>query len=410
MPADTDALLWDVRRPCPAVDDIPLLDHVTHIMVQRSRKGQYQWLYDPAVARHHEKLYVSWTNCWKHELDPGGTIRFRWTEDRGVSWGDVASISPEADASYRYIVDTSNEEDMVNARDAFSREKQDDVRGLHGRGPDRYFRSSFLGTGDALWALVSCYGVGKAGGKFPGLRMVAYVLDQEGDCWREMGVVADNFMPTSQPQRMENGNWIVGGQNHEVAPAVAISRADDFAHWEIVRIPCKKPDLCPIETTLIADGAEITAIMRKQGRTGPRVALTSVARDFGVTWTEIVESNYPMAQAQPFAGKLSTGQRYLISNYPMPGTTTNDLTVEGFKGRDILTIAVSNPLQKHFSGIWKIRNERSPRARMAGDKKTPQFSAPYAVEANGYLYVVYGVAKEDCALSIIPITCFNEME
>jgi hypothetical protein len=108
------------------------------------------------------------------------------------------------------------------------------------------------------------------------------------------------------------------------------------------------------------------------------------------------ESNLPMAASKPYAGLLSTGQRYLIC------TTTAD----SGNRRSPLTIALSRPGEKLFSRIWRIRNavhdgpgESHPNCRL---------SYPYAAEHEGKLYVIYsndgarGGNRNSAELAIIP--------
>jgi hypothetical protein len=104
-----------------------------------------------------------------------------------------------------------------------------------------------------------------------------------------------------------------------------------------------------------------------------------------------------MAGSKPYAGVLSTGQRYLVC------TTTAD----SGNRRSPLTIAVSRPGEAVFSGIYRIRDavhdgpgESGPECRL---------SYPYAVEQNGKLYVIYsncggrGGNRNSAELAIIPL-------
>ena len=81
---------------------------------------------------------------------------------------------------------------------------------------------------------------------------------------------------------------------------------------------------------MIVDKARITNIARYGSKA---LALVSTSEDHGRTWTPAAASNLPMATSKPYAGTLSTGQRYLVC------TTTADT---GGK-RSPLTIAVSKP-------------------------------------------------------------------
>jgi len=100
-----------------------------------------------------------------------------------------------------------------------------------------------------------------------------------------------------------------------------------------------------------------------------------------------------MATSKPYAGTLSTGQRYLVC------TTTADT---GGK-RSPLTIAVSRPGEATFSKVFVIRRSVFPGGPGVSSERA-EFSYPYAIEHEGKLYVGYThkshVANE---LAVIPI-------
>jgi len=115
-------------------------------------------------------------------------------------------------------------------------------------------------------------------------------------------------------------------------------------------------------------------------------------------------SNFPLEASQPFAGKLSTGQNYLLTN-----------SLED--GRSLLSIAVTGPEGGLFKRIFKVRHQKWPARRLfggfnaeswTGEKgswvgKPTEWSYPNACEHDGKLYITYSMGKEDCVLSIIPI-------
>jgi hypothetical protein len=202
-----------------------------------------------------------------------------------------------------------------------------------------------------------------------------------------------------EPQKMADGNWImagfrVSGSRHGDAgnlAAVAISHGDDFKHWDLVVIAAAA-DLGAIwgESTVIVEGKRILNISRYGAKP---LALVAVSGDHGRTWTPSAPSNLPMATSKPYAGILSTGQRYLVC------TTTADT---GGK-RSPLTIAVSKPGEPLFSKVFVIRRSVFPEGPGVSDPKA-DFSYPYAVEHEGKLYVGY-THKSHAAneLAVIPI-------
>jgi hypothetical protein len=177
---------------------------------------------------------------------------------------------------------------------------------------------------------------------------------------------------------------------------VAISRGDDFTRWDLVVIP-PAPRLGGIwgESTVIVEGNRILNISRYGAKA---LALVSVSEDHGRTWTPAAPSNLPMATSKPYAGTLSTGQRFLVC------TTTGD---SGGR-RSPLTIAVSRPGEAVFSKVLVVRHSLFPGGPGVSDPRA-DFSYPYAVEHEGKLYVGY-THKSHAAneLAVIPVSALQE--
>ena len=358
------AVLWDESMPFPEVDTFPLLDAVTHTVVHRGEAGHYQFLLGTALAFHEGTLFASWGNSRVDENDEGCILAGRRSRNGGFTWSDFETIAPlDGEMAHSHGVFLSHE----GALWAFAG------------------RAAF---GGALWAKVNGY---------PGLCTEAFVLDEATDRWESRGVVAgDGFWPTSEPMRLPNGSFIMGGlippekmDDGSIGFAyggVAVSHGGDLRQWDVVQIPI--PDGLRLwgETALIVEGNDVTAIVRYGAKA---VALVSVSHDGGYTWPPLAETNLPMAPVKPYAGMLSTGQRYLVCN---------------FRDRNTLAVLVSRPGAREFCRVWRLRHGPSPAPRTVGNGKHPQWAYPYAVEHEGSLYVGYAATKEDCVLSIIPLT------
>jgi hypothetical protein len=254
----------------------------------------------------------------------------------------------------------------------------------------------FLSHGGKLWAFMGAFY-----DNFQRTHTRSYSLNESSGQWEPQGIVIDKgFWPMQEPQRMADGNWIMAG--FRVAngldvkgnlPAVAISRGTDFTKWEMVVIQADKSLRSNLwgESTVIVEKTRITNIARYGSQA---LALVSTSEDQGRTWTPSVASNLPMATSKPYAGTLSTGQRYLVC------TTTADT---GGK-RSPITIAVSKPGESLFSRVFLIRTsvfERTPGVSAAN----ADFSYPCATEHEGQLYIGYThkshIANE---LTVIPVS------
>jgi len=107
-----------------------------------------------------------------------------------------------------------------------------------------------------------------------------------------------------------------------------------------------------------------------------------------------------MATQKPYAGTLSTGQRYLI------GTITADTDGR----RSPLTIAVSKPGESLFSTVFVVRRSVFPEGPGVSDPRA-DFSYPYAVEHEGKLYIGY-TDKEHIynELAVIPVSALQQRQ
>ncbi len=352
--------LWDEAAAFPAIERIPLLNQVTHVMVHRACAGEYQFLHEASLAWHKGVLYAAWANDPVGELSPEGTCRGRRSRDGGLTWSAPEVIAPPLP------------------------------------GVQRHNHGELFSDGTALYAFVARYGDGE-GRLFPGVVTELFVLDESTEEWVCRGVAARGFWAFSKPVRVPGGGWAMAGVDKDTYPVVAVSDGD-LSRWETISIPAPE-GLIFVEPALLPVRDGLLAVMRYQytsderTRATPRVALVSSSRDGGRTWTMATESNLPMDTSKVYAGVLSTGQRYLVANVG---------------NRDTLFIAVGRPGEDHLSRVWSIRHGRSPEPRAAGWCKGPQWSYPCAVEHDGNLYVAYSVGKEDCALSIIPLTALAQ--
>jgi hypothetical protein len=355
--------LWDSAVPLPKRTDIPVLDGVAFHVIKPRRPDAdgCNWTLGVGLAWHEGRLYASYGSNKGGENTASEEAHARVSDDGGETWGPPVVIDA-------------------------------------GEGNLGVSHGVFLSHGDRLWAFMGAFF-----DAFQKTHTRAYVLDDGGGTWEPRGVVVDNgFWPMQEPQRTADGNWIMAGfraaNGYPVTghlPAVAISRGADFTKWDLVVIEAE-PALGDIwgESTVIVEGACITNIARYGAKA---VALVSTSVDNGRTWTRGVPTNLPMATSKPYAGTLSTGQRFLAC------TTTAD----SGGSRAPLTIAVSRPGQQLFSKVYVVRHSVSDKTPGVSDPRA-DFSYPYAVEHDGRLYVGYThkshVANE---LAVIPIAALK---
>jgi len=356
-------VLWDPAAELPKRAEALVLEDVTFRVIKKQRPDTdgCNWTLGVGLAWHNGKLYASYGFNKGDENTASEEAHVRVSEDGGATWG--APVVIDAGAGNLAV--------------------------SHG---------VFLSHGGRLRAFMGAFY-----DKFQKTHTRAYVLDEASGKWEPEGVVVENgFWPMQEPQKMADGNWIMAGfrtaMGYDVKgnlPAVAISKGDDFTKWDLVVIEAA-PDLGEIwgESTVIVEGGRIMNIARYGAKP---LALVSTSADCGRTWTPAAPSNLPMATSKPYAGTLSTGQRFLAC------TTTAD----SGGGRAPLTIAVSRRGQPLFSKVFVVRHSVSDKTPGVSDPRA-EFSYPYAIEHDGKLYVGYThkshIANE---LAVIPVAALK---
>ncbi len=366
--------LWPADLPMPRTDELAPIPGVRFAVIKpyAFATDGYRFLHGVALCWHDGRLYASFGHNQGGENTATEEARYTVSDDGGRTWSAPATI------------DRGDELDLGISHGVFwSHQGQ-------------------------LWAFQGAYR-----GTMTGVHTRAYRLDQAARRWLPEGTgVEGGFWPMQPPQRMADSNWVmagisVGGAN---PAAVAISHGDDARHWDLVRIPPAEGTMWG-ESTVIVDGAHVLNIARYGAQA---TALVATSDDCGRTWTASAPSNLPMVTSKPFAGVLSTGQRYLIA------TTTADSGTR----RSPLTIALSRPGEAAFSQVRLIRGALWPNGP-GESHRDAALSYPYAVEHDGYLYVGYsnnggnvgrvGTGRElwnnnSAELAVIPLASLRSAE
>lgn len=360
--ASGQVALWDSSVPVPSAGQLDDLAGIEFHVIKRHEpeRDQFDWLHGVALVWHRDKLLASYGHNHGKENTASEIANYSISSDGGTTW------------SAPTLIDDGREDNLAVS---------------HG---------VFLSHGETLWAFHGAFY-----GRMQRIHTRAYSFNEVTATWAPHGVVVEGgFWPMQEPQRMTDGNWIMAGLQvidgigkPNNPAAVAISHGDDLTRWDLVSISTPPGMNLWGESTVIVDGAALLNVSRYRRP----VALTSTSNDFGHSWTVMQESGLPMAASKPYAGVLSTGQRFLIGN----------TTADGKNRRWPLTIAVSGSDGGPLRRVYRIRDaihegpgESHPSAAL---------SYPYAIQHGGKLYVGYsndggrGGNRNSAELAIIPI-------
>jgi len=350
--------VWDQSVPFPSPQEMLDLDVITQVSVTRAKPGGYHYLHEATIMWHRDRFYMGWANHRTKETGDHDELVRGCSSKDAIHWSE-----PETWAEAPFVGATS-----INHPLLFSHEGK-------------------------LFGFFVCWREEHT----PTTEI--FILDEGSGkwVWQEKSSLP-LFVPFCTPQKLADGNWIIGGERHWDDAAVAISEGDDLTKWRMVTVP--RPEglklLFPESALVIRGNNELLIFCRpQQANRALRdswSAPVAESHDGGRTWSTLALSNFPLETSQPFAGRLSTGHNYLLTN------SYDD-------GRALLTIALTDRDGGLFRHIFKVRHQQWPKVRLFENSlgKSTEWSYPNAFERDGKLYVAYSQGKEDCALSIIPI-------
>lgn len=349
--------IWDPETPLPSTADLRIPDRITHIILHRG-DNNFRFLHESAIEFHDGRFFAAWNNSPEAESERGSVARWISAEENFTSWTEPQPLAPPL-----------NHETTI------------------------WESCQLLSLNNELWAFVGQVHTQPREPEETGGAMTIFRFNKTGRQWQEQGRV-DGFHPINKPQPTKDGNWIMGGQFNLVRPKVAVSAGSDLTKWTVKELPSDPEDKINFaETSLVVAGNIITAHIRSARQT----VYVSESADNGQTWSPVQPGNLPMASSKTCAGMFSNGSRYLAFN----------MKPEEQGDRDTLVLAVSASGEKLFKKIVPIRNGKAPTARVQGFCKRAQWSYPSVLEHSGNVYISYSVTKEDCCLSILPLSEFD---
>lgn len=362
LAADTSLFpVWDPSVPFPTTHEMLDPAVVTQIMVERAKAEGYHYLHEASIAYHRGLFYMAFANHKIRECGDYDELIRGCTSIDAIHWSE-----PEVWAQAPLIGGDSHNHPLLV-------EHNGTLFGFFVVWREKHYPATELFTLD----------------------------DATGKWVHHPESVIDGFVPFCTPQKMADGNWVLGGEHHWYEASVAISDGEDFTKWTMIDVP--RPASIRLmypECAVVVQDNRLLIVCRPLGTSvnepGALTAPVAESFDCGRTWTPLTLSNFPLANSQPFSGRLSTGQNYLLSN-----------SLED--GRTLLSIAVTGSEGGLFQKIFAVRRTQWPAIRYFQfmDRscvgQPTQLAYPGAIEKDGKLYIAYSQGKEDCALAVIPV-------
>ena len=340
--------LWNPDLPFPAWQQMRLIEGIRYSQVHIAEEDGYHFLLGAAVVKHNDVLYCSWANSLVTENDDNTVYAQKRSVDDGLTWGPHEQISVKEPGYGR----------------------------SHG---------VYLPHRGELYAFCPRAKYDKIDA-YPDLKTEAYLLKPDGG-WQALGIAIDrDFWPICQPIELENRSLLMAGlETDHGLSAVALCDGRDLTKWEVTVLRNPSDKYYWGETTVIRYPDRLTAVVRSGDDYSG--ALVSHSFDNGKSWSDLEESNLPIAQSKLYGGTLSTGEHYLVFNAP------------GDAHRDTLCIAVG---RVQFERVYLIRHGFDKPVRWW---RFNEWCYPYAYEDTQAkkLYIAYAKNKEDCEMAVIPV-------
>jgi hypothetical protein len=358
--SDHRVLLGPLGRS--ALSAAPLPAGIRYSLVHRQDQV-YGFLHEPRIGVFRDTLFVNYSNAPLRESEPAQIMRGRRSADLGVTWSNVEVVA-----------------------------------GGFEDGRRRHETAPLLALDGNLWAFIGRYDYGSK----HSLGMEIYRLSDDGGSFEPAsdGIVAPGFVPFVAPQRLPDGNWIIGGHiRHATQGAVAISHGDDMLRWDVVPIGYNMHPGIP-ETALLVTEKSVVALIRPNK--GQPTAGVAVSYDGGRCFGPTEPSDLPAIDTKLFAGTLSTGHHYIIFN----ATDRHGLPAELPRHRLLVGIMPPGEIAPFERVLTLVEDAPAGLDLLAIGEPEPlnAWAYPEAIEHDGQLHIVFSMNKRHCWMASVPVS------
>ena len=321
---------------------------------------EFCFLHEAAIISFKGRLFAAWYNCPKLELLARSPIRFRTSDDKGMTWSEVRTVADDISGKILFCPPV-----------------------FHIEGGSLYMLINEMVGPDLIHSIdLYEYNEAKEDFEFVFSRPIAHKLN-------------------TNSIRLDNGKLILPGRIAEIdhfpnTPSILFSDSGSIlGDYRIVKIQKdgNMPDgskLIHPEISPIVLGNEIYMFCRNDMRHVPLIYYSS---DYGESWSEPMRIDIPFSNAKIYSGTMSNGKNYVIGN---------------IHNRKSLAIFISKPGKMIFDKAIMIKS--GPDEELGCDEKS-EWTYPCAYESDGNLYVIYtAVIKETkeekrrgAVVSVIPV-------
>jgi len=371
-PTPTPFLMpWSGSVPYPTPEEIQFPKGIYHRIVHDcDTDPEYRFLHETAVGGLDGELFAAWYHNPEHELKGKTFQRFRTSKDSGRTW-----------SAHAILMDRDNDQGLM------------------------YVGMQFLTLEGTLYAFTN-----QEHGTERPIDCILLRWDKTNRQWVELGPIAERFLAMQQPMPMANGNFVMSGsyaaepgQVNATVPVVYISQGRDIQKpWCRILLDTAEYVNVFAETAVVVDGSNLLAVTRLEQTPFPNFYESN---DCGESWRKIENQTFAASPTKFAAGKLSTGDRYIIYNLPhFTRDAESRIVPEGMdRGRHTLVIALAGPKERAFSRIWKISD-----VTQSTQQKASHY--PCAVEHEGMLYVTYTGQHElrNCGFTAFPVNALSQ--
>jgi len=189
--------LWDFNVPYPKIHEMEDVDVITHVSVEKAKKDGYWYLHEATIAFYNNKFYAAWANHKTRETGDYDELIRGSVSDDGIHWEEAHIIA---------------EAPMIGATS--------------------FNHPLLFSHNNVLYGFFVCW----REEHYP-ITEIFIFNDKTGQWEHQEGKKLYGFVPFCTPQKMKNGNWILGGELHWYNAAVAISNGENLLDWRIVTIP-----------------------------------------------------------------------------------------------------------------------------------------------------------------------------